>query len=76
MAQHKGPQKWSNYFLAKEDVWKNVYPPSKLYVKSLSPNNFSIFMHRIIVMVSNQMMTLYRKDSKNSVDKSMVNGVL
>ena len=50
MAQHKGPQKWSNYFLAKEDVWKKRFSSLKTPRKEPKPEEFQLkFMHRIIV---------------------------
>ena len=48
MAQHRGPQKWSNHFLAKEDVWKKRFSSVKTPRKEPKPEEFQLkFMHRI-----------------------------
>ena len=49
-AEHRGPQKWNNYFLTKKDVWKKRFASLKTLCKEPKLKEFQFkFMHRIIV---------------------------
>ena len=49
-AEHKGPHKWNNYFLTKEEVWNKRFASLKTLCKEPKLKEFQFkFMHRIIV---------------------------
>lgn len=48
--ERKGPQKWNNYFLTKEGMWKKRFASVKTLRKEPKLKEFQFkFMHRIVV---------------------------
>ena len=51
---HKDPQKWNNYFLTKENVWKKRLASFKIICKEPKLKEFQFkFIHRIIIKKDN-----------------------
>lgn len=44
-AEHRGPQKWNNYFLTKKDVWKKRFASLKTLCTELLLQKENFFVH-------------------------------